>query len=313
MLTIGVDIGGTKIAAGVVDDEGTILSQVRYETDPEDLEALDATIVEAVRELRSQHDVTAVGLAAAGFIAPTRDIVSFAPNIAWRDYPLGKNIQDAVGLPTVVENDANAAGWAEFQFGIGRDVKHMVMVTIGTGTGGAIIVNGHLLRGAFGVAGEIGHLKIVPHGHFCGCGHEGCWERYASGQALTLAARHRAITDPEGSRTMRELAGEGKKIKGQHVTTAAAAGDPAAIEILEELGYWIGMGSASLAAVLDPELIVLGGGVAESGELFIDAARDGFLDHLSARGHRPEARIELAVLGNDAGMIGAADLARVFD
>lgn len=313
MLTIGVDIGGTKIAAGVVDDEGTILSQVRYETDPEDLEALDATIVEAVRELRSQHDVTAVGLAAAGFIAPTRDIVSFAPNIAWRDYPLGKNIQDAVGLPTVVENDANAAGWAEFQFGIGRDVKHMVMVTIGTGTGGAIIVNGHLLRGAFGVAGEIGHLKMVPHGHFCGCGHEGCWERYASGQALTLAARHRAITDPEGSRTMRELAGEGKKIKGQHVTTAAAAGDPAAIEILEELGYWIGMGSASLAAVLDPELIVLGGGVAESGELFIDAARDGFLDHLSARGHRPEARIELAVLGNDAGMIGAADLARVFD
>lgn len=310
MLTIGVDIGGTKIAAGVVDGEGAILAKVRFETDPEDLSALDASIVAAVADLRMSYDVSAVGLAAAGFIAPTRDVVSFAPNIAWRDYPLGRNIGRACGLPTVVENDANAAGWAEFQFGAGRDVTHMVMVTIGTGTGGAIIVNGHLLRGAFGVAGEIGHMKMVPHGHYCGCGHEGCWERYASGQALTLAARHRAVTEPEGSRTMLELAGEGRKIKGQHVTAAAASGDPVAIEILEELGYWLGMGSASLAAVLDPELIVLGGGVADSGELFLDAARAGFLDHLSARGHRPEARIELAVLGNDAGIIGAADLAR---
>lgn len=310
VLTIGVDIGGTKIAAGVVDDDGVILAKVRYDTDADDLQALDASIVAAISELRSSYDVSAVGLAAAGFIAPSRDVVRFAPNIAWREYPLGPNIARALGIPIVVENDANAAGWGEFQFGAGRDVKHMVMVTIGTGTGGAIIVDGHLLRGAFGMAGEIGHMNMVPHGHYCGCGHEGCLERYGSGQALTLAARHRAVTDPVGAQNMLALAGEGKRIKGYHVTQAAAAGDSVAIEILEQLGYWIGMAGASLAAVLDPELIVLGGGVADSGELFIDAARGGFLDHLSARGHRPEARIELAVLGNDAGLIGAADLAR---
>lgn len=311
MLTVGVDIGGTKIAAGIVDEDGTILERTRWETDPEDLARIDGSIVAAITELRAGFQVGAVGVAAAGFVSPRRDSVMFAPNIAWRDYPLRDRIAESVELPIVVENDANAAGWAEFRFGAGRDVEHMVMVTIGTGVGGAIIVDGHLLRGAYGVAAEIGHLKMVPNGHYCGCGHEGCWERYASGQALTLAARHRVTTDPEGGRAMQRIAGEGHRIKGPHVARAAMEGDPTALEIFGDLGRWIGMGCASLAAVLDPELIVLGGGVAEAGELFLDAAREGFVDHLSARGHRPEARIELAVLGNDAGIIGAGDLARL--
>ncbi len=310
MLTIGVDIGGTKIAAGVVDEDGSILARTRWDTDPENPQQIDASIVAAVVELRGAFDVGAVGVAAAGFVAPSRDTVMFAPNLAWRDYPLRDRLSAVIELPIVVENDANAAGWAEFRFGAGRDVSHMVMVTVGTGVGGAIIIDGHLLRGAFGVAGEIGHLKVVPHGHYCGCGHEGCWERYASGQALTLAARHLVTTDPDGSRRLQEIAGVGRRIKGPHVAAAAAEGDAAALELFRDLGYWIGMGSASLAAVLDPELIVIGGGVADSGEFFLDAARAGFLDHLSARGHRPEARIELALLGNDAGIIGAGDLAR---
>ncbi|MGM0385874.1 MAG: ROK family glucokinase [Actinomycetota bacterium] len=311
MLTVGVDIGGTKIAAGIVDEDGTILKRTRWDTDPEDLARIDGSIVAAITELRAGFEVGAVGIAAAGFVSPRRDSVMFAPNIAWRDYPLRDRIAEAVDLPIVVENDANAAGWAEFRFGTGREVDHMVMVTIGTGVGGAIIVDGHLLRGAYGVAAEIGHLKMVPHGHYCGCGHEGCWERYASGQALTLAARHRVITDPEGSTAMRRIAGEGHRIKGPHVARAALEGDPMALELFADLGRWIGMGCASLAAVLDPELIVIGGGVAEAGELFLDDTRRGFVDHLSARGHRPEARIELAVLGNDAGIIGAGDLARL--
>lgn len=311
MLTVGIDVGGTKIAAGVVDEDGRILASSVQPTDPQDLPGIDASIARAVADLRTSYEVGAVGVAAAGFVSPQRDMVMFAPNIEWRDYPLRDNIARAVGLPVFVENDANAAGWAEFQFGVGRDASHMVMVTLGTGAGGAIIVDGHLLRGAFGLAGEIGHLKMVPHGHYCGCGHEGCWERYASGSALTAAARARAITDPVGAAGLVEAAGgPGRKIKGPHVTRAAEAGDAVALELLHDLGYWVGMGTASLAAVLDPELVVIGGGVAESGHLFIEAVRDGFLDHLSARGHRPEARIELATLGNDAGIIGAADLAR---
>ncbi|MDO5494374.1 MAG: ROK family glucokinase [bacterium] len=310
MLTIGVDVGGTKIAAGVVDEEGRVLAHTRIDTDAENSEMIVGGIVQVITGLRQKHEVGAVGVVVPGMVAPSRDIVQFTPNIPWRNFPLAARLAEYVDLPTVIENDANAAGWAEFRFGRGRDVSHMVLMTLGTGVGGAIVVDGHLLRGAFGAAGEIGHLKMVPHGHYCGCGHEGCLERYASGQALTLAARHRAVTDPVGSARLMELAGEGK-IRGPHVTLAAEEGDPVALEILEELGYWTGMASASLAAVLDPELIVIGGGVADSGHLFIDAVRDGFLDHLSARGYRQEARIELAQLGNDAGLVGAADLARV--
>ncbi|HHW83555.1 MAG TPA: ROK family glucokinase [Actinomycetales bacterium] len=309
MLTIGVDVGGTKIAAGVVDEDGNILSRLRIPTDADNSEMIVGGIVQVITGLRQKHEVGAVGVVVPGMVAPSRDIVQFTPNIPWRNFPLAARLVEYVDLPTVIENDANAAGWAEFQFGVGRETSHMVLMTLGTGVGGAIVTGGHLLRGAFGAAGEIGHLKMVPHGHYCGCGHEGCLERYASGQALTLAARHRAVTDPEGTRRLKELAGEGK-IRGPHVTQAAREGDPVALEIMDELGYWTGMASASLAAVLDPELIVIGGGVADSGDLFIDAVREGFLDHLSARGYRQEARIELAQLGNDAGIVGAADLAR---
>lgn len=312
MLAVGIDIGGTKIGAGVVDEEGSILARTIMPTDPDNPAGIDGAIIAAVASLRESYEVGAVGVAAAGFVSPRRDRVMFAPNIGWRDYPLRDNLAMGIPLPIVVENDANAAGWAEFRFGTGRDATDMVMVTLGTGVGGAIIVDGHLLRGAFGLAGEIGHLKMVPNGHYCGCGHEGCWERYASGSALTAAARARVTTDPRGTEHMVALAGgQARKIKGPHVTAAAEAGDPVALELMQNLGYWVGMGAASLAAVLDPELIVIGGGVADSGHLFLDDVRGGFLDQLSARGHRPEARIELACLGNDAGIIGAADLARM--
>ncbi|HZK05863.1 MAG TPA: ROK family glucokinase [Actinomycetaceae bacterium] len=311
MLTIGVDVGGTKIAAGVVDEQGRIVARTRISTQADESELIVEGILASIAELRRTHDVGSAGVVVPGMVAPTRDVVLFSPNVAWRNFPLRDRLTESLDIPVVIENDANAAGWAEFRFGVGQDVRHMVLMTLGTGVGGAIVVDGQLLRGAFGAAGEIGHLKMVPHGHYCGCGHEGCLERYASGRAITLAARHRVVTDPEGARRMTELAGRGRKIKGPHVTAAAAEGDPTALEILDELGYWTGMACASLAAVLDPELIVIGGGVAESGELFIDSVRDGYLDHLSARGFREEARIELALLGNDAGIVGAADLARI--
>jgi len=311
MHAIGVDIGGTKIAAGVVDDDGVILAKLRRDTDPDEPGQIERAVVELVGELRRDFEVSAVGVAAAGFVSSDRATVMFAPNIAWRDYPLRERVAPFIDVPVVVENDANAAGWAEFRYGAGQGVQDMVMLTIGTGLGGAIVVGGQLLRGAHGVAAEIGHVRMVPDGHMCGCGHEGCWEQYASGRALTRQARAAAIANPERAAALLALAGgEPKKIKGPYVTEVAQAGDELGIELLAELGEWIGVGAASLTAVLDPAAIVVGGGVCAAGDLLLDPIREAFGNSLSARGHRPEPRILLAEMQNDAGIVGAADLAR---
>ena len=313
MHAIGVDIGGTKIAAGVVDDEGQLLASTRRETDPQQPTAIEDAVVDAIAELRGDFEVGAVGVAAAGFVDQARSNVVFAPNIAWRDYPLRSILEARLGdLPVVVENDANAAGWAEFRFGAGRTVNDMVMLTVGTGLGGAIVVNGQLLRGASGAGAEIGHMRVVPDGRACGCGHDGCWETYASGTALVRETRAALATDPERAAHLVELVGgRVKKVTGPHVTEAAAAGDPFAIEMLAELGRWLGTGMAALSALLDPALYVVGGGVCAAGDLLLEPARQELGLALFARGHRPMPIIEVAQLGNDAGIVGAADLARV--
>jgi len=314
MHAIGVDIGGTKIAAGVVDDEGTILAQTRRDTEPDDAASIDRAIADVYAELSSKYDIGAIGLAAAGFVAADRSGVLFAPNIAWRDYPLRDNvaalIDDTVDI--VVENDANAAGWAEFRFGAARDVDDMLTLTVGTGLGGAIVSGGELVRGAWGVASEIGHMRVVPGGHYCGCGHEGCWEQYTSGSALVRDAQAAVLTQRTRAARILELAGgEVEKITGPHVTRAAQEGDALAVELLAELGRWLGEGAASATALLDPALIVVGGGVAAAGDLLLAPARKAFSEQLSGRGHRPEAPFVVASMGNDAGMVGAADLARI--
>ncbi|WP_152190471.1 ROK family glucokinase [Georgenia satyanarayanai] len=311
MTTIGIDIGGTKIAAGVVDENGQVLAQTRRATDALDPEAIESAVIASVAELRSGYDVTGVGVAAAGFVSPNRDGMLFAPNIAWRDYPLRERLARGIEVPIVIENDANAAGWAEFRFGAGRSAQSMVMLTLGTGLGGAIILDNRLIRGAFGAAAELGHMRVVPSGHYCGCGHEGCWEMYASGRALTRAARMALITDEDRAGRLRELAAaDGGKTRGQHVTQAASEGDPLSRDLVAELGRWVGAGIADLVAVLDPELFVIGGGVADTGDLVLEAARASFREHLSARGYRPEAEIALAEMGSEAGIVGAADLVR---
>ncbi|GIG20541.1 glucokinase [Cellulomonas chitinilytica] len=314
MHAIGVDIGGTKIAAGVVDEQGTILAQTRRDTSPDDAAGIDRAIADVYTELSASYEVNAIGLAAAGFVSADRSQVLFAPNIAWRDYPLRDNVAALIGpgVTIVVENDANAAGWAEFRFGAARDVDDMLLLTVGTGLGGAIVTNGELVRGAWGVAAEIGHMRVVPGGHYCGCGHEGCWEQYASGSALVRDAQAAAIAQPERAARLLELAGgDAEKIVGPQVTKAAAEGDPLAIDLLAELGRWVGEGAASATALLDPALIVIGGGVAAAGDLLLAPARKAFDEQLSGRGHRPEAEIVTASMGNDAGMVGAADLARL--
>lgn len=313
MHAIGVDIGGTKIAAGVVDEEGVILAQTRVETSPDDVAGIDRAIAQVYRELSASYEVGAMGLAAAGFVAADRSGVLFAPNIAWRDYPLRDKVKALIDddLTVVVENDANAAGWAEFRFGAARDVDDMLLLTVGTGLGGAIVSNGELVRGAWGVASEVGHMRVVPGGHYCGCGHEGCWEQYASGSALVRDAQAAVLREPERAERLLQLAGDAEKIVGPQITQAAEEGDPLSIELLAELGRWLGEGAASATALLDPALIVVGGGVVAAGELLLGPARRGFAEQLSARGHRPEASFVAAAMGNDAGMVGAADLARL--
>jgi glucokinase len=310
-LTIGVDVGGTKIAAGVVNEAGRILARVRRDTPPGDGPATVDTIAAVITELATEHEVGGAGLGAAGFIDAARSTVLFAPNLPWRKEPLRAEVEQRTGIPVVVENDANAAAWGEAMFGAGNGQAHTVMVTIGTGLGGGVVVNGQLLRGAFGVAAEIGHINIVPDGRPCGCGNHGCWEQYASGTALVREVRELAGRDP-GRAAGLLASGDGtpEGIKGPQVTAAAREGDPLAIEALATLGEWLGRGMADLAAILDPRLFILGGGVSEAGNLIAAPARASFAAHLTAGEHRPKAEIRLAQLGQDAGLIGAADLVR---
>jgi glucokinase len=310
-LTIGVDIGGTKVAAGVVDDDGRIVAQCLRPTPADSPERVAGTIADAVAELAKDREVEAVGLGAAGFIDETRSLVRFAPNLAWREEPLQKKVSDLVGLPVVVENDANAMAWAEARFGAGRGESHIVCVTVGTGIGGGMVLDGALYRGRWGMGAEFGHMQAVPEGRLCGCGNLGCWEQYASGNALVAEARLIAEADPARAARLLEIAGGSPAdIEGPEVTDAAREGDPAALAAFASMAEWLGQGLSDLAAVLDPGCFILGGGVSRAADLWIDQVRDSFGRNLTGRGHRPLADIRLAELGASAGLVGAADLAR---
>jgi len=310
-LTVGVDVGGTKIAAGVVDEDGKLLSSTRRETPATDTRMVLEGIADAVRELRSAHEITAVGIGAAGFVDAGRARVLFAPNLAWRDEDLRAQLSDQLGLPVVVENDANAVAWAESRFGAGRDHDDLVAITVGTGIGGGVVMGGRLLRGGYGVAAEIGHITMVPYGRRCGCGLQGCWEQYGSGRSLVSEAREIARHSPAFAAGLLAAAGgDAEAITGEMVTAHAQQGDVGALHCFDEIGRWIGLGLAQLAAVLDPTLFVLGGGVSSAGEVLRDRVENVFRANLTGRGHRPVAEVRLAELGWESGMVGAADLAR---
>ncbi len=311
--TIGVDIGGTKIAFGVVDDAGRVVARARRVTPATDAEQITKAVAECVATLTEQHDVEAVGVAAAGYVDADRATVLFAPNLSWRGTTLRRDLEAVMPLrlPVVVENDANAAAWGEFRFGAGRDVEDMLMLTLGTGLGGGVVVGGQLVRGAHGVAAELGHVRAVPGGHRCGCGNRGCWEQYVSGSALVREARELAGSgSPLAADLLARAGGSVAGITGPVVTAAAEAGDRTALDLLRELGQQLGLCVASFVAMLDPGVVVIGGGVSEAGELLLAPARTAFLDELTGRGFRPASELVLAQLGNDAGLVGVADLAR---
>ncbi|MFC6062319.1 ROK family glucokinase [Streptomyces ochraceiscleroticus] len=309
-LTIGVDIGGTKIAAGVVDEEGTILETCKVPTPPTS-ELLTEAIADAVRSVGAGHQVEAVGIGAAGYVDEKRATVLFAPNINWRHEPLKDNVEQRVGLPVVVENDANAAAWGEYKFGAGQGHSDVICITLGTGLGGGIIIGNKLRRGRFGVAAEFGHIRVVPDGLLCGCGSQGCWEQYASGRALLRYARQRAFATPENAGILLGLGdGTSEGIEGRHVSEAARQGCPVAVDSFRELARWAGAGLADLASLFDPSAFIVGGGVSDEGELVLDPIRKSFRRWLVGNQWRPHAQVLAAQLGGKAGLVGAADLAR---
>ena len=311
-LTVGVDVGGTKVLAGVVDASGKVLATSRRDTPREGGSALTKTIAEVALELMQQHSISAVGVSAAGFVSSDRKTMLATPNIAdWNGVQLDLELTKLIGLPVVIENDANAAAWGEAKFGAGRNQAHMMMLTIGTGVGGGIVVNNELYRGAFGVAAEFGHLRVVPEGHLCGCGARGCFEQYASGSALRRHAREAISASPDLARNLLAR-GDGTidGLTGQAITDAAREGDAVALAAFQTTAQYLGAGIASLAVLLDPSCVVIGGGVIDAGEILLAPTRDAMKRYMPFAGKHPYPEIVAAELGNEAGLVGVADLAR---
>jgi glucokinase len=310
-LTVGIDVGGTKVLAGVVDPTGRVLTRERRVTPGRDPQAVEDTIVDLITMFTATHDVAAVGIGAAGFVDASRSRVMFAPHLNWRDEPLRDEVARRVRLPVVVDNDANAAAYAESRFGAGRGHRFVLCITLGTGIGGALVIDQRVFRGSNGMAGEFGHMQVVPGGHRCPCGNRGCWEQYASGNALVRDARELVeVNSPVAHRLRQIVQGDATQLTGAQVTRAAMDGDPAATELLADIGRWLGVGLAGMAAAFDPDCIVVGGGVSAAGELLLNPTRVAFARHLVGRGHRQEPPILEAQLGRDASFIGAAEMAR---
>ncbi|MFB7878941.1 ROK family protein [Nocardia sp. NPDC056064] len=309
LLTVGIDVGGTNIRASVVDAEGEVLDTVQAPT-PHAARALEDAIDRAVRELARRHPVAAVGLAVAGFISEDRSTVRFAPHLPWQDAPVAQRLTARLGLPVLLEHDANAAGWAEYRFGAAAGGHTVVLVAIGTGIGAALLIDGQLYRGSHGVAPELGHLQVVPAGRACPCGKRGCWERYCSGTALADTAIELLATDPVRSVLARDVARDPGSLTGRRVAGAAQDGDPLATRVMADFARWLGLGLAFVSDIFDPDLVVIAGGVSSSAPLFLDEAREHYASAVTGAGHRPLARLRTTQLGEAAGMIGAAELAR---
>lgn len=304
---VGIDIGGTKIAAVRISAEGEILAGTVIPTPAKDQSAALPAIEAAAAEVVDDR-VAAIGVGMAGLIDVRSGILLSTPNLVWRHLPLGEGLAASFGLPVTVNNDATAAAWAESRLGASRGRDGSLFVGVGTGIGGGIVSGGRLVRGAHGLAGEIGHTIVDPEGPLCGCGNVGCWEQVASGLAIARAGRE-AVVDEPGSSIARLAGGDPLRATGELVTEAAQGGDEVAVAILAAVARRLGEGVASLVNVLDPEIVVIGGGVGEAGDVLFRPLREAFLASVEGADVRPEVPIVPAELGNDAGAIGAALLA----
>jgi glucokinase len=325
-VTLGIDVGGTKMLGLAVDAEGVVLSEARVASpgrrrprgSPDDTDGPELVIdalVSVVDQLRSAVDgeVLSVGVGAPGLVDNT-GVLRFAPNL-----PRGTGLDIAGrlsarlgGLRTVVDNDATCATVGEWAFGAAAGASDAVLVTLGTGIGGGMVAGGHVLRGASGFAGEIGHMVVDPTGPPCPCGKRGCWERFASGSGLGRLAREAAHAG-RLDEVVHLAGGDAESVRGEHVLIAAKEGDAAALEVLAELGWWLALGLSNLALILDPEVMVYGGGLVETVTLVLGRVKAAFDELFEGRAYRPEVRIVPAQLGERAGAIGAALVARAGD
>lgn len=313
MYSLGIDIGGTKIAAGIYDENHVLIHRDQVST-PTTAAAIDAQLASMYRAAKTEVGrIEAIGISAAGNVSSDRRTMIFSANIAaWMNYPLAARLSSLIDneVPVIVENDANSAGWGEYIAGAGKGSKNMVMLTVGTGLGGAFILNGQLYRGSYGMAAEVGHLPMVPDGETCGCGLRGCAEKYISGTALERFARAAVRRNPQKGARLLELAGgDIDAIRGEMVSQAAREGDELALYAFNKIGEWLGRTMAAISAVLDPDRYVIGGGVVSIGDILLKPARHNYVRFLEAAAYRPHAEIMTASAGNDAGMMGVADLA----
>ncbi|MHB8511161.1 MAG: ROK family glucokinase [Actinomycetota bacterium] len=305
---IGIDIGGTKIAGAVVSENGEIVARSLIETDADAPNAIVTGAIKIALELKAvAPSVCAVGVGAAGLVDVKAGIILGAPNLSYRNVAIKDMLHARVGLPAFADNDANVAAWAESRFGAGKGLGDQITITVGTGIGGGVIVNGEVYHGAHSFGGELGHIIVEHNGAQCGCGARGCWEQYASGHAIGRFARER-LAKGEGAAS--KLASS-EAVTGEMVGEAAKGGDAFALDVIEQAGRWLGIGLASLINVFDPDVIVVGGGAAAgTGSMLLDPARESAKQNITLRAERPEIPIVAASLAYDSGVIGAADLAR---
>lgn len=307
--TIGIDVGGTSLRAAVVNPRGEILDRERIPT-PSSAHALEDALQHVVRRLQQRNQVSAVGLAVAGFLDADRSTVRFAPHLPWRAVNVRDRMQKKLNLPVQLEHDCNSAAWGEYIHGAAVGAHNVATIAIGTGIGGALIFDDKLYRGHYGTAPEFGHLQVVQNGRPCACGKLGCFERYCSGTALVDTALELMVALPDVPTTLNRDVTPESELTGRRVMQAARNGDDIACRAVDDFAYWLGIGMALVADVFDPELIVIAGGVGAAGDLFIERAQQIYTEHVTGAGYRPLAKIKQAELGDDAGQVGVAQLAR---
>jgi glucokinase len=311
-LTLGIDVGGSKVLGGVVDSTGKLVNSARRPTPAAGGKELVATIIDLIDEFQSKHQIAGIGICVAALILKDRGTIIGAPNIAkLSELNFVSEIKKVFNLPVIAENDANAAMWAEYKFGNAQGFNPVIFFIIGTGMGGGLVIDGKLFRGANGIGAEFGHMIVQPNGLQCGCGAYGCIEQYASGTALMRYAKEEIAANPTKGRELLDLCGvEISNLTGSALTDAAKKENELALAAFHKQAEWLGSACASYTLLLDPQAIVIGGGLVEAGELFLTPVR-GAMERLMpfARNH-PLPIITAAKFGNDAGLIGAADLVR---
>lgn len=314
MVYIGIDLGGTNIKAGIVDEQGKILCKVDCPSKVErgheaviaDMAALARKAVEKAG--LTMDDVKCIGIGVPGILDPKTGVVPFCVNLGWHNVPLRELMRSHIDKPVFIDNDATVAGLAESVAGISKGSQSSVFLTLGTGVGGGIVINGKVYSGAHGVGSELGHTIVEFDGELCNCGNHGCWERYASATALIRMGKEAAESHPE-CMIYRHVSGNLDRISAKTVIDCAKAGDPVASTVFKRYAYYLAVGIVSIINSLDPEIIALGGGVSAAGDFLLNAVRDEVKEMIFYKG-MPYARIELATMGNDAGIVGAAMLGR---